>query len=147
MVRAGDSNTTDPTQEQYDEAEEKATSLLNEWKAGEKTEDSFAALVSANTNDTASASTGGLYADITSTSGYTEAFRDWATDPARKEGDVDLVKTEFGWHIMYYVSNNDPIWRQSVTAALQNQDYLDLADSAAQGWTISRGMGMSFISA
>ena len=147
LVRAGDSNTTDPTQEQYDEAEEKATSLLNEWKAGEKTEDSFAALVSANTNDTASASTGGLYADITSTSGYTEAFRDWATDPARKEGDVDLVKTEFGWHIMYYVSNNDPIWRQSVTAALQNQDYLDLADSAAQGWTISRGMGMSFISA
>ena len=147
LVRAGDASTANPTQEQYDEAEEKAQSLLDEWKSGEATEESFAALVASNTGDTASASTGGLYSDITSTSGYAEAFREWAADPTRKEGDVDLVKTEYGWHIMYYVSTDDPIWRKNVTVALQNQDYEELANGASQGWSITRGMGINFVGA
>ena len=76
-----------------------------------------------------------------------EPFLDWALDSARKEGDVDLVKTEYGWHLMYYVSTNDPVWRQSTTAALQNQDYEQLAESATQGWNISQGMGMKLVKA
>lgn len=147
LVRAGDTSTTNPTQEQYDTAEQKARELWDQWKAGDANEDSFAALASANSDDTGSRSTGGLISNITSTSSYVEAFRDWATDPARKEGDVDLVKTEYGWHLMYYVSTDDPVWRQSVTAALQNQDYEELADGASQGWTVTRGTGMNFISA
>ena len=62
-------------------------------------------------------------------------------------GDVELVKTEYGWHIMYYVSTNDPIWKQNTAAALQNQDYEDLASAASEGWTITRGTGMNFVSA
>lgn len=148
LVRAGDASTTDPTQEQFDAAETKAQELWDQWKAGEATEESFAALASTASNDDASSrSTGGLYANITSTSGYAEAFRDWALDSARKEGDVDLVKTEYGWHLMYYVSTNDPVWRQSTTAALQNQDYEQLAESATQGWNISQGMGMKLVKA
>ena len=147
LVRAGDTSTADPTQEQYDEAEQKAREFWDQWKAGDADEDSFAALVSANTDDTSSASTGGLISNITSTSGYVEAFRDWATDPARKEGDVDLVKTEYGWHLMYYVSTDDPVWRQSTASALQNQDYEALADGASQGWSVSRGLGMKLIRA
>ncbi len=48
---------------------------------------------------------------------------------------------------MYYVSTNDPVWRQSAAAGLRNQDYEQLADAAWQGWTVSRGSGMSFIDA
>lgn len=148
LIQAGTASlTSEPTQEEYDEAEQKARALLDEWKAGEATEDSFAALAAANSSDSSSASNGGLISNITSTSSYVEAFRDWAVDPARREGDVGLVKTEYGWHIMYYVSTNEPIWRQNVTTALQNQDYEALADGASQGWTITRGMGMNFISA
>lgn len=147
LVRAGDSTTTDPTQEQYDEAEQKAQSLLDEWKAGEATEDSFITLASANSDDSGSAANGGLISNIAAGSSYVEAFKNWALDPARKEGDVDLVKTEYGWHIMYYVSTNDPVWKQNTAAALQNQDYEQLADAAVQGWTVSRGTGMNFISA
>lgn len=146
LVRAG-SGTADSTQAEYDEAEKKAQSLLDEWKAGEKTEDSFAALVTANSDDTGSASSGGLISGITSTSNYVEAFRDWATDPSRREGDTELVKTEYGWHVMYYVSSDEPVWRQNVSVALENQDYEQLAADASQGWTVSRGMGMNFVKA
>lgn len=145
LIQAGDG--VNPTQAEYDEAETKAQSVLDEWKAGEATEDSFAALVNANTSDTASASSGGLYSNITVSSNYEQAFLDWATDPARKEGDTGLVKTGYGWHVMYYVASKDPVWKQTTASALQNQDYEALTASASQGWTISRGVGMNFISA
>lgn len=145
LIQAGDG--TNPTQAEYDEAEAKAQSVLDEWKAGEATEDSFAALVSANTSDTASASSGGLYSNITASSNYEQAFLDWTIDPARRPGDTGLVKTGYGWHVMYFAASKDPVWKQTTAAALQNQDYEALTDSASQGWTISRGMGMNLISA
>lgn len=145
LVQAG-SGSGSPTQAEYDEAEEKAQSILDEWKAGEATEDSFADLVDANTSDTASASSGGLYSNVTSSSGFEPAFLDWTADPARKPGDTGLVKTSYGWHVMYFVAAKDPVWRQSAASALREQDYEALADSASQGWDISRGMGMSLVS-
>ena len=48
---------------------------------------------------------------------------------------------------MYFVASKDPVWRQTTLTALQEQDYEALTDSASQGWTISRGIGMNFISA
>lgn len=145
LIQAG--NGSNPTQAEYDEAETKAQSVLDEWKAGEATEDSFAALVSANTSDTASASSGGLYSNITASSNYEQAFLDWTIDPARKAGDTGLVKTGYGWHVMYYVAFKDPVWKQTTASALRDQDYEALTASASEGWTISRGMGMNLISA
>lgn len=148
LIRAG--NTTinsEPTQEEYDEAEQRAKELLDQWRAGEATEASFIELVTEYSEDSGSASSGGLISDITSTSSYVDSFRSWAIDPARREGDAELVKSEYGWHIMYYVSTNDPIWKQIATAALQNQDYEEMADAASQGWTVTRGPGLSFIDA
>ena len=147
-VRAGSAvSTEEPTQEEFDAAEEKAQSILDEWKAGDATEESFIALVSANSDDTGSAQSGGLISNITSTSSYVETFRDWATDPARKEGDAELVKSEYGWHIMYYVSSNEPIWRQNVAAALSSQDYEQLTAAAVQEMGVTRGAGMNFVKA
>lgn len=148
LVRAAQTSiNADPTQEEYNEAEKKAQSLLDEWKAGEATEESFAALATANSDDSGSAQSGGLISNITSTSSYVDAFRDWAVDPSRKEGDVDLVKTEYGWHVMYYVSTNEPLWRQNTTTALKNQDYEELADEASKDWSTTRGSGMGFVEA
>ena len=148
LIRAGDTTiNSEPTQEEYDKAEQRAQELLDQWKAGEATEASFIALVTEYSEDTGSAGSGGLISDITSTSSYVESFRSWAIDPARKEGDTELVKSEYGWHIMYYVSTGDPIWRQYAAAALRNQDYEAMADAAGQGWTVTRGPGLSFIDA
>lgn len=142
LVQAGNGG-SDPTQEEYDEAEAKAQSLLDEWKAGEATEDSFSALVSANSDDTGSAQNGGLISEITSHSSYVEAFLDWAIDAGRKEGDVELVKTEYGWHIMYYVSTDDPVWKLDTAGALSQQDYERLTSDVSRDF--SEGLGMSLV--
>lgn len=142
LVRAGNGS-ADPTQEEYDAAETKARSLLDEWKSSEATEDSFSALVSANSDDTSSAQDGGLISGITSNSSYVEAFRDWSIDAGRKEGDVELVKTEYGWHIMYYVSTDDPAWKLTAADALLRQDYTQLTQDVSRDFSV--GLGISLI--
>lgn len=143
LIRAGSG--TNPTQAEYDEAETKAQELLDQWKSGEATEDSFAELARANSQDTSSAAAGGLISGITSNSTY--ACKDWVVDSTRRAGDVELVKSDYGWHVVYYVSSDDPAWKITVGNALREQDREQLSADASQGWTVTRGMGMNFISA
>ena len=138
-VQAGDGSGT-PTQAQYDEAEEKARDLLDEWKAGDADEASFTALASAN-----SVSNGGLFSNLTSNSSEDDALKDWALDSARKPGDAELVKTDSGWSVVYYVSENDPIWCQSTLVGLQNQDYEQLTAAAREGRNATWGMGLNLV--
>lgn len=148
LIRAGEDLTinSEPTQEEYDEAEREAQALLDQWRAGGADEESFIALVNEHGGNTGSAS-GGLISNITSNSSYEDSLLSWALDPGRREGDAGLVKSEYGWNIVYYVSTNDPIWKQTATAALQSQDLEELLDAATQGWSANRGTGLRFVSA
>ena len=87
----------------YAEAER----ILGEWKAGDATEESFAELANTYSKDGGSNTTGGLYENINIDASYVEQFRAWAVDSARKVGDTGIVETEFGYHIMYFVSGED----------------------------------------
>ena len=145
-----DEDADEPTQEQYDAAYAKAEELLDEWKAGDATEDSFAALAQENSADTGSASDGGLISNISANSGYVQTFTDWALDPSRQPGDTGIVQntgsSTKGWHIMYYVSSGDPVWKQTVATALKNQDYDNLVSEATEALSVTEGMGMNFVS-
>ncbi|MBE6982969.1 MAG: hypothetical protein E7435_01595 [Ruminococcaceae bacterium] len=94
-------------------AKEDAEKLLKEWEEmeGGKTLENFKKLVEKNTDDTASASTGGLYENISYDQDYVEPFLNWALDENRKVGDVELVETEFGYHIMYFAETNEMNYR------------------------------------
>ena len=84
-------------------AENKAQELLNQWKSGEATEESFAQLANANSNDS-DGTDGGLYTQVKQGQ-MVEAFDSWIFDETRQYGDTDIVKTEFGYHIMFFVSS------------------------------------------
>ncbi len=93
------------TTEQIAAAKNKAEEVYNTWKSGEKTETSFAEIAKTASTDTGSAENGGLYEDVTVGS-MVAPFENWCFDPARKAGDTDIVKTEYGYHIMYMVDND-----------------------------------------
>ena len=145
-----DAGVDQPTQAQYDAAYDKAEELLAQWKAGEATEDSFAALAAENSADTGSASNGGLISNISSRSTYVDTFMDWALSTGRRPGDTGLVQntgsTTKGWHIMYYVAQGEPIWRQTAENALAQEDYEQLQEQALQGVSVTGGMGANFVS-
>jgi parvulin-like peptidyl-prolyl isomerase len=99
----------------YTEAEKNAAKaaaekLLAEFEATGKTEADFEKLAKEHTDDTGSKENGGLYEDIYPGQMVTE-FEDWCFDEERKAGDYGLVKTDYGYHIMYYVGESETNYR------------------------------------
>ncbi len=86
-------------------AEAKASEVLAEYLGGEMTEDSFAALAVKNSAD-GNASTGGIYENVYKGQMVAE-FEDWCFDETRETGDTGIVKTQFGYHVMYYVGEGE----------------------------------------
>ena len=84
---------------------------------GVVTDEEFAAAATEKTDDTASAATGGLYEDITPQEGiYVEQFTDWAVDPAREAGETGIIETVYGYHVMYYVGDDEMTYRDYMIA-------------------------------
>jgi len=107
-------------------AKEEADGYLKTWKEGKATEESFIELVKKNSDDS-SASTGGLFEDINPSSSYVTSFRDWAIDENRKAGDAEVIETEYGYHVMYYVGASE----------LNYRDYMinnDMVAEAMEKW-------------
>ncbi len=102
------STETGYTDEQWANALSKAEAIVDEYNKGEKTELAFAELAEEYSEDTESTSAGssGLYGggyEGTHIGEMVSEFEGWAVDPSRKYGDVDIVKSEYGYHIMYFI--------------------------------------------
>ena len=110
------------TEEEWAVAEEKANALLEQWKSGDATEDSFATMANANSTDTGSNTNGGLYENVYPGQMVSE-FNDWCFDAARVTGDTAVVKTSYGFHIMYFVGNTGTSYRDfMINEELTNAD-------------------------
>ena len=117
-----------------------AEALLNQWKEGDATEESFIELVKENTDDTASAEDGGLYENIHAGSEYVANFLAWAIDPQRKEGDTGIVETEYGYHIMYFTGYSELSYRdQMITDEMKTTDIEAWQDECLKDATASAG--------
>lgn len=102
------STETGYTDEQWANALNKAEAIVDEYNKGEKTELAFAELAEEYSEDTESTSAGssGLYGggyEGTNIGEMVSEFEGWAVDSSRKYGDVDIVKSEYGYHIMYFI--------------------------------------------
>lgn len=115
---------------------DEAERILREWKNGEATEESFAKLANTYTEDPGSSTTGGLYEDIAPGDSYVENFLNWTIDMNRQTGDTEIVKTEYGYHIMYYVSG-EPYWSKVVGTQLQSERITEMTDAAESKWPIN----------
>ena len=149
VAAATDAGQDQPTQAQYDEAYAKAEKLLADWEAGEATEEAFAALAKENSADPGSAANGGLIANVNSTSTYVPEFQNWCMDPARKPGDTGLVQNTGsatkGWHIMYYVKDGEPVWKQNARSDMVTKDYSAWEAQLTESYEIQLGSGVKYV--
>jgi len=86
-----------------------AEEILASWKAGEATEESFAALANEKSAD-GDGTTGGLYENVYPGQMVVN-FNDWCFDSARKAGDTGIVESTYGYHVMYFVGDSDLTYR------------------------------------
>lgn len=113
-------------------AKTKAENILKEYRDGEQTEEAFSALAQKYSDDGGSKLNGGLY-ENTPRGQFVKSYEQWALDPARKAGDVDLVYEEnakySGYHIIYFKSLGDPIWKQAAKLKVGQDQFTKWLDS------------------
>ena len=132
----------DATIEQnFADAKKQAEEILAEWKKGDATEESFAALATEKTADTGSSENGGLYEDINASSSYVPEFLNWAL-ANHKPGDTGIIRTSYGYHVMYFVGADEmPKWESDVRSTIAtdntNTYTTDITDAVQKDLTLN----------
>ena len=114
-------------------AETRAQEILDLWYAGEATEESFAALAHEHSADSGSNTAGGLYTGVTVGS-MVAAFENWCFDAQREKGHVGIVKTELGYHVMYFSARGEDLWLTYTRQAYQSQQQTAILEAAMENY-------------
>lgn len=127
------------SEEVKEAARASAEEILNEWKSGDATEDSFAALANEKSTDTGSNTNGGLYEDVYPGQMVT-AFNDWCFDSTRKSGDTGIVETTYGYHVIYYVGTTGQTYRDyQIVNELISSDMEAWSQELLESYTVTMG--------
>lgn len=107
----------------------KAQKLLDEWLAGEHTEETFAEFAKEHSADGGSNTKGGLYTGLDKNTSFVKEFVDWYMAEDRKVGDYGLIKTDYGYHIMY-CSAIEGKWVEECRQGLLTDAYAEILEAA-----------------
>lgn len=137
-----DQNTgSDLSDEEIAEKKNQAEEVLKQFNEGSKTEESFAALAVKNTEDSGSSAKGGLYKNIYPGQMVAE-FNDWCFDAKRQPGDVEIVKTDYGYHIIYFIAKDGTDYYDSAIRATKAEDDVETeTKEMREGDTYKVGFG------
>ena len=113
---------TTETYETEEKALAKAEEILKTWNEGDATAETFGQLATDFTEDPGSAQAGGLYEDVTAGQMVPE-FDSWIFDASRKVGDTGIVKTSYGYHVMYFDGKGLEAWQNEIMNTLKAEAY------------------------
>lgn len=115
------------TDAEWEDCRVKAQEIYDQWLAGAKTEETFIEAVKANSED-GNAHLGGLYEDVY-TNMMVKEFNDWCFDKSRQPGDHGLVKTQYGYHIMFFVEGYEDT-HPAILSGIKSEKMTDYLDEA-----------------
>lgn len=105
-------------------AKEEADKLVAEFNNGEKTAAAFEKIAKEHSDDANVEANGGLYEGVTkNTASYPQAFIDWSFDATRKVGDIGVIETDSGYHVMYYEGVGDIAWKIQANTSHKSDDW------------------------
>lgn len=114
-----------------DAAKTAAEKVYSEYLAGDKTKDSFETLAEANTDDS------GVFYDNIKPGDMVPEFEEWVYDEDRAEGDTGLVLTDYGYHLMYFVGDGDPVWIAECKTALTGERAGEIYDGFVEKYSVT----------
>ena len=115
LVKFTDNTSNNATLVEINNAKVKAERILAEFEGGPRTEEHFSSLATQYTDDS-NKDVGGLYENVYPGQMVTN-FNDWCFDETRKTGDYDMIRTEYGFHLMYYVGDSETTFRDYMVSA------------------------------
>lgn len=121
--------------QRYEDSCKQAEEILEEWTTGGATEELFARL--ADEHSSATEHKGGLYEKLVKDTLDSSVER-WCFDEARKPGDCEVVYGEDGFHLLYFVRADRPVWMQEVENDLRAEDMQSWSDGLAGSVNVKR---------
>lgn len=140
-VATNDDMTVTYTDDQWALCKQEAEKIYAEWEEKDKdqeklTEKTFAELAKKYSKDvgpTGEVEDGGLIENIYEGQTVTE-FNEWIFADGRMSGDHTIVKTKFGYHIIYYVSDQFE-WEDTVRARMEYDLTNKIVEDASARWS------------
>ena len=136
------------TDEAKEAAKARAEEILAEFEAGDKTEESFAALAEQYSEDEGSNTNGGgLYENIYKGQ-MVQEFNDFCFG-GHKPGDTAIVYGESGsyagYHVVYYVGDGELYSDYIAKTALQSEAMSDWSNELNEACPVTEGFGFRFV--
>ena len=107
----------------------KAQDILKEYLDGDKTEAAFAELAKKYSED--NAEDGGLYEAVHQGQMVAE-FENWSLADGREYGDVGIVESPYGYHIMYHVAAAETTWMDTIKDDLATEEQNEFAEKLVE---------------
>lgn len=128
-------------------AKARAEEILAEYEAGERTEESFAALAELYSEDTGSNTNGGLYENVYRGQ-MVEEFENFCF-AGHQPGDTGIVYGESssyaGYHVMYYVGEGELRSSNIARTDLENEAVSSWLSELTESCTVTEGFGFRFV--
>lgn len=130
-----DAETGEFSEEQWAAAEAEAQRIYDLWLEN-PTEDYFAELANEYSTDGGSNTTGGIYEDFEPGRMVAE-FNDWSFDQSRQTGDHSIVKTTYGYHIMFFVEQTETrAWVDTVKDTIANESAMAVLENLKEQYSV-----------
>ena len=122
-VQVAADGTVTCSEEAWSICEGQAETLLQLWVKGKADEYDFAHQANQDSYDHGTSNDGGAYHNIRKGQ-LQEQLDEWCFDPSRQSGDVTMIRTQYGIHLLYFSSSD------TVARSTSREDYLRQQQSA-----------------
>lgn len=117
-------------------SKENAAAILQQWQEGNSSEEEFSYLAWAYSTDSATAFDGGLR-KFFKKGQLTEEIDKWCFDENRNCGDCDIIETDYGWYIIYWIGECDYNWRSDIISSERERYLSEKKKEFAQKYAVT----------
>ena len=109
------------TEAGWNQAKANAEKYLTDFN-GNPSEGTFKTLAAMHNMDPGSKESDGLYENVYRGQ-MVEPFDEWCFDAARLPGDIGVVKTDYGYHLIYFIGEGDGYYAKTVGSTIRSEAY------------------------
>lgn len=129
VAQVAEDGTVTCSEDLWEKGRQNAEKLLKDWeKNWEHSEYTFANEAYHNSSDEGSRVNGGMYTGIRKGQLAPE-LEAWCFDDARQPGDTEILRTKWGWHVLYFSGTTEDWYARAEADYVQARDALLIAHS------------------